>query len=149
MDFKMKMPKIRIPKAAMPWVIGGTAVVTCGGIAGVVTLLNQPEPPVVVLENRIVLSVLDEISVVKGEKTQDVLIMNPSENSYDLQVSMLDEKGKMLYQSDLIEPGSSQSSITLSRVLREDETMVTVIYDCFEGGDTVESIHVETDLLQQ
>ena len=85
----------------------------------------------------------------KGERKQDVLIVNPSDNSYDLMITMMDESGKILYQSDRMQPGTSASSITFSRVFREDETAVTVSYDCYEGEEIVESIQVETDLLQQ
>lgn len=143
MDFKIK-----IPKTAVPWLVGA-GVVTGGAVIGVVTLMNRSDPPSPVVENSIVLSILDEISIVKGERKQDVLILNPSDNSYDLMITMMDESGKILYQSDRMQPGTSASSITFSRVFREDETTVTVSYDCYEGEEIVESIQVETDLLQQ
>lgn len=143
MDFKMKLPK-----TAVPWIIGA-GVVTCGAGAGVITWMNSQKSPVIRTEKTVVLSVLDEISIVEGEKTQDVMIINPADNSYDLIVSFLDEDGKVIYSSDRLKPGSLEPSITFSRRIREEESSVTVVYDCYDGDQISESIQVETGLLVQ
>lgn len=143
MDFKMK-----IPKTAVPWIIGA-GVVICGATAGVITWMNSQNNPVITTEKTVVLSVLDEISIVEGKKTQDVMIINPADNSYDLIVRFLDEDGKVIYTSDRLKPGSLESSITLSRQVREEESIVTVVYDCYDGDLISESIQVETGILVQ
>lgn len=137
MDFKIK-----IPKKMIPW-IASAGVVTATAAVGVATILRNTNQPVSQKEE-IVLSILDELSFTAENRTQDVLLINPADNSYDLVITFLDEKGKVIFTSETLKPGSQQKSIQLSRTVNPDESTFTVVYDCMENQKAVETVQVET-----
>lgn len=137
MDFKIK-----IPKKMIPW-IASAGVVTATAAVGVATILHNNNQPVAPKEE-IVLSILDELSFTAENRTQDVLLINPADNSYDLVITFLDEKGKVIFTSEMLKPGSQQKSIQLSRTVNPDESTFTVVYDCMENQKAVETVQVET-----
>ena len=59
-------------------------------------------------------------------------------------ISFLDEKGKEIFVSESLKPGSIQKTIQLSRKVNPEESVFTVIYECMENQKTVETIRVET-----
>ena len=137
MDFKIK-----IPKPMIPWIASAGVVTVCAA-AGVATILYNNSQPVAPKEE-IVLSILDELSFTAENRTQDVLLINPADNSYDLVITFLDEKGKVIFTSETLKPGSQQKSIQLSRTVNPDESTFTVVYDCMENQKAVETVQVET-----
>ena len=137
MDFKIK-----IPKNMIPWIASGV-VVTGGAAVGVATILYNNSQPVAPKEE-IVLSILEELSFTAENRTQDVLLINPADNSYDLVITFLDEKGKEIFVSESLKPGSIQKTIQLSRKVNPDESVFTVVYECMENQKTVETVRVET-----
>lgn len=137
MDFKIKIPKKMIPWIASAGVVTATAAV---GVATILRNTNQPVAP----KEEIVLSILDELSFTAENRTQDVLLINPADNSYDLVITFLDEKGKVIFTSETLKPGSQQKSIQLSRTVNPDESTFTVVYDCMENQKAVETVQVET-----
>ena len=124
MDFKIK-----IPKPMIPWIASAGVVTVCAAAGAAAILYNNSQP--VAPKEEIVLSILDELSY-------------PADNSYDLVISFLDEKGKEIFVSESLKPGSIQKTIQLSRKVNPDESVFTVVYECMENQKTVETVRVET-----
>ena len=137
MDFKIK-----IPKPMIPWIASAGVVTVCAAAGAAAILYNNSQP--VAPKEEIVLSILDELSFTADNRTQDVLLINPADNSYDLVISFLDEKGKEIFVSESLKPGSIQKTIQLSKKVNPDESVFTVVYECMENQKTVETVRVET-----
>ena len=76
-----------------------------------------------------------------GDKTLALRIGNPSENTCYLQATLLLEDGTVLYESDLLEPGTGYDTIEITQTLEVGEYNAYVHYQGYSMEETPEMLN--------
>lgn len=78
----------------------------------------------------------DTFTFKAGEKTQQITLHNPEENTCYFKLSLILEDGTTIWTSDLLEPGMAFKSIELDKTLDKGTySDVTLKYDCYSLKD--------------
>ena len=78
----------------------------------------------------------DTLTFKAGEKTQEITLHNPEENTCYFKMSLILEDGTTIWTSDLLEPGMAFTTIDLDEALDAGTySDVTLKYDCYSLKD--------------
>ncbi len=88
-----------------------------------------------VLENEQVYNSVNDLVMDKSTKEVDLNISNEESNSYNLRVVVTLESGDVIYESDLIAPGETLTTVTFDTTIEEGEYPVTISVDSYTISD--------------
>ena len=130
-------------------VLAGILVI--GGVYGIIQMGEKNTPPVmeedavdwadeenedsvaVSVDEKIAIPGTDVINMKAGQKKQIVNLYNTGKNKCYFRISLLEEEGQLLYQSDLIAPGKGIREIELSKTLPKGTYPDAILkYECFD-----------------
>ena len=77
----------------------------------------------------------ERLKFIANEKNQGVKFHNPDSNSCYFRLTLITEKGKVLWRSDFIEPGGEVKEILLSEALEAGTYNAVLKHECFSLKD--------------
>ena len=125
---------------ALGFVIGGAFSHAPGTgktrIAGDVTRYAEDQDYSAIEESAsIAIPGYETLSFMAGQKTQEVTLYNPAENTCYFRMSLVLEDGMTLWTSDLLEPGMAFTRLDLKKSLKAGVYPATIHYDCYSLKD--------------
>lgn len=112
------------------------------------TTANATTAPVEKNPDSIAIPGFEMLELKAGSKEQSLCLSNPPQNCCYFQISLYLEDGKLLWQSELIEPGTNSKPMVLSKALEKGQYPNAVLrYSCYRMDDNLTPLNgAETKL---